>query len=159
MSLNRLWQMSYDSKLIDVLRNSKHAIPIIQSFHLFGITLLLASMVILNFRMLGIGLQEIRLEVLAKQVWSWGTAGLVLAMTSGLIVFIPDPARYAANYSFVTKMCTLLVAILFQYTFYRRVVRKEAAAAEPHRHIVLPLISLFLWFGVGWAGRAIAFLG
>jgi hypothetical protein len=159
MPLNHLWQMSYDSKTIDILRNSKHAIPIIQAFHLLGITLLLGAMVILNFRMLGIGLKEIRLQVLAKQVWSWGTAGLLLAIASGLMVFIPDPARYAANYSFLTKMCILLVAILFQYTLYRRVVRAEAASAEPHRHIALPLLSLFLWFGVGWAGRAIAFLG
>ena len=157
--LNHLWQMSYDSKLIDVMRNSKHAIPIIQSFHLFGITLLLASMVILNVRLLGIGLKEIRLQVLAKQVWSWGTAGLLLAMISGLLVFIPDPARYAANTSFVTKMCILVVAVLYQYTLYRRVVRAEAASAAPHRHVVIPLLSLMLWFSVGWAGRAIAFLG
>jgi hypothetical protein len=89
--------MSYDSKLIDVLRNSKHAIPIIQSFHLFGITLLLASMVILNFRMLGIGLR--------KSVWRFlrnrcgAGEQLVLAMTSGLIVLFRTP-RYAASYSF-----------------------------------------------------------
>ena len=157
--LNHLWQMSYDSKLIDVMRNSKHAIPIIQSFHLFGITLLLGAMVILNIRMLGVGLKEIPLQVLAKQAWSWGTAGLLLAMTSGLLVFIPDPARYAANTSFLTKMCILVVAVLYQYTVYRRVVRAEAASAEPHRHVVMPLLSLLLWFGVGWAGRAIAFLG
>jgi hypothetical protein len=159
MSLNRLWQFSYDSKLIDVLRNSKHAIPIIQSFHLFGITLLLASMVILNFRMLGIGLTGISLHVVARQALTWATTALLLTMTSGFLVFLPDPARYAANYSFLTKMCVLSAAILFQYAFYRRVVRREAAAAEPRRHVILPLISLTLWFGVGWAGRAIAFLG
>src|ERR1700730_11021531 len=107
MSLNRLWQMSYDSKLIAVMRNSKHAIPIIQSFHLFGIVLLLSAMVILNFRLLGIGLRGIRVEVLAKEVWKWGTAGLLLAMGSGFLVFLPDPARYAANKSFLTKMTIL----------------------------------------------------
>lgn len=159
MSLNRLWQMSYDSKLIDIIRNSHHAIPIIQAFHLFGITLLLGSMVILNFRMLGIGLGQIRLDVLAKQVWSWGTAGLLLAIASGFVVFIADPARYAANYSFLTKMSLLVIAILFQYTFYRRAVRAQAGAAEPRRHFAVPIMSLLLWFGVGWAGRAIAFLG
>ncbi len=159
MRLQRLWQMSYSSPTIDILRNSHLAIPVIQAFHLFGITLLLGSMVILNFRLLGIGLQEIKLEVLAKQVWSWGTAGLILAAVSGFFVFLPDPARYAANTSFNVKMIVLLVAILFQYTVYRRVVRAEAAAHASRRLVVLPLISLFLWFGVGWAGRAIAFLG
>lgn len=159
MSLQRLWQMSYDSKLIDVLRNSKHAIPVIQSFHLFGITLLLSAMVILNFRMLGIGLGETRLDALAKPVWKWATAGLSLAMASGFLVFVPDPARYAANRSFLAKMSLLIVAILFQYTVYRKVLRAESSTAEPHRRMIVPLLSLALWFSVGWAGRAIAFLG
>jgi hypothetical protein len=159
MSFNRLWQLSYDSKLIDIFRNSHHAIPVVQGFHLFGITLLLSAMVILNFRMLGIGLREIKLVVLAKQVWSWGTGGLLLAIVSGFLVFVPDPARYAANYSFRTKMSLLVIAILFQYTLYRKVVRAEASDVEPRRHLIVPIVSLTLWFGVAWAGRAIAFLG
>ena len=159
MNLNRLWQMSYDSPTIDILRNSHHAIPIIQAFHLLGITLLLGSVVILNFRLIGIGLSEIKLEVVAKQVWSWGTTGLILAVVSGFFVFLPDPARYAANTSFVIKMCLLLVTTLFQYTIYRRIVKAEVAAHSEQRHVALGIVSLFLWFGVGWAGRAIAFLG
>jgi len=159
MNLHHLWQWSYDSKTIDILRNSHHAIPLIQAFHLFGITLLLGAMVILNFRMLGIGMQQIALAVLAKQVWSWGTVGLLLAVASGLLVFIPDPARYAANYSFLAKMGLLLVATVFQYTLYRKAVRAEAAAANPQHHYGIAILSLCLWFGVAWAGRGIAFLG
>jgi hypothetical protein len=159
MSLQRLWQMSYNSPAIDVLRNSHYAIPLIQSLHLFGITLLLGSVVILNLRLLGIGLRGIRLEVIARQVWSWGTVGLILAAVSGFFVFLPDPARYAANKSFVTKMIILPTAILFQYTIYRRAVRADAAGQSTKRRLVLPVLSLSLWFAVGWAGRAIAFLG
>lgn len=159
MSLQRLWQISYESPAIDILRNSHYAIPVIQSLHLLGITLLLGSVVILNLRLLGLGLTGIRLEVIARQVWSWGTAGLILAAVSGFFVFLPDPARYAANTSFGVKMIVLPTAILFQYTVYRRAVRADAAANPGKRRVILPLLSLFLWFSVGWAGRAIAFLG
>ena len=69
--LQHLWQLSYDSKVVDVLRNAKYAIPIIQSFHLFGITLLLGGTVILNLRLLGVGLREIPMAVVARQVWRW----------------------------------------------------------------------------------------
>ena len=68
MSFQDLWRMSYDSHTIDILRNSKYAIPVIQSFHLFGITLLLGSMVILNLRLSGIGLRQIPMALLAKQI-------------------------------------------------------------------------------------------
>lgn len=98
-------------------------------------------------------------KVISNQVWSWGTGGLLLAMASGLLIFIADPARYAANHSFVTKMAVLTVAILFQFTFYRRAVRALPEAEHPWRLVILPVISLALWFTVGWAGRLIVFCG
>ena len=39
MDLQHVWEWSYSSKTIDLLRNSKYAIPLIQSLHLFGLTL------------------------------------------------------------------------------------------------------------------------
>ena len=159
MSLQHLWQMSYDSHTIDILRNSKYAIPLIQSFHLFGITLLLGSMVILNFRLLGIGLRQLPMAALSRQIWPWAIGGLVLAIASGFLVFVPDPARYAANYAFRTKMVAVCVAVAFQFLIYRKVIRSDAAEFRSRRNIVVACCSLVLWFLVGWAGRAIAFLG
>jgi hypothetical protein len=159
MSLQHLWQMSYDSRAIDILRNSKYAIPVIQSFHLFGITLLLGSMVILNLRLSGIGLRQLPMAALSRQIWSWAIGGLLLAIASGFLVFVPDPARYAANYAFRTKMVALCVAVAFQFLIYRKVVRSGTAESSSRRNIVVACCSLLLWFFVGWAGRAIAFLG
>ena len=159
MSLQHLWQMSYDSHTIDILRNSKYAIPVIQSFHLFGITLLLGSMVILNLRLLGIGFLQLPMAALSRQVWPWAVGGLLLAIGSGFLVFVPDPARYAANYAFRTKMVALCVAVAFQFLIYRKVIRSGAAESASRRNIAVACCSLLMWFLVGWAGRAIAFLG
>jgi len=151
--------MSYDSHTIDILRNSKYAIPVIQSFHLFGITLLLGSMVILNLRLLGIGFLQLPMAALSRQIWPWAIGGLLLAIASGILVFVPDPARYAANYAFRTKMVALCVAVTFQFLIYRKVIRSGAAESASRRNIAVACGSLLLWFLVGWAGRAIAFLG
>ena len=159
MSLQDLWRMSYDSPTIDIMRNSKYAVPIIQSFHLFGITLLLSGMVILNLRLLGIGLAQLPMKVLAKQAWRWAIGGLLLAMVSGFLVFVPDPARYAANYAFRTKMSLLCAAVVFQFSIFRNVIRSGAAESGSRRNMTVACVSLTLWFCVGWAGRAIAFLG
>jgi len=159
MSLQHLWQMSYDSHTIDILRNSKYAIPVIQSFHLFGITLLLGSMVILNLRLSGIGLRQLPMTALSRQIWPWAIGGLLLAIASGILVFVPDPARYAADYAFRIKMVALCVAVAFQFLIYRKVVRSGTAESRSSRNIAVACCSLVLWFLVGWAGRAIAFLG
>jgi hypothetical protein len=157
MSLQELWQWSYSSPTIEILRNSKYAIPIIQSFHLFGITLVLGGTVILNLRLLGLGFRELPMAVLARPVWRWMIAGLLLAMLTGFLVFIPDPARYAANRAFRTKMVALCVAIAFQFLIFRKVIGAPESKSASRR--IAACASLVLWFFVGWAGRAIAFLG
>jgi len=151
--------MSYDSKTIDILRNAKYAIPLIQSVHLFGITVLLGCNVMLNFRLLGIGMAELPMPVLAKQLWRWAIAGLAVTMLSGFFVFLPDPARYAANGAFQFKMALLLTTIIFQFTVFRKVIKSDPAVSARRRDIFVSLLSLTMWFCVGWAGRAIAFIG
>ena len=159
MSFEDLWRLSYDSKTIDVMRNSKYAIPVIQSFHLFGITLLLGGMVILNLRLLGLGFTQLPIATLGKQVWRSAMAGLLLAICTGILVFVPDPARYAANYAFRAKMTLLCIAVLFQFSLFRRTLRSGSAEVPSRSNTAVACLSLTLWFLVGWAGRAIAFLG
>jgi len=116
-------------------------------------------MVILNLRLLGIGFLQLPMAALSRQIWPWAIGGLLLAIASGILVFVPDPARYAANYAFRTKMVALCVAVTFQFLIYRKVIRSGAAESASRRNIAVACGSLLLWFLVGWAGRAIAFLG
>lgn len=158
MSLDQLWGWSYSSKLIDVLRNAKYAIPIIQSLHLFGLTLLLGTTVVFNLKLLGLGLRRIDMPEMNRQLWRIAVCGLLLSAVTGILVFIPDPARYAANTAFKTKLVILVFAILYHFTIFRKGVRATTPPA-PRRAALMAAVSLTLWFGVGWAGRAIAFLG
>lgn len=158
MSLHQIWEWSYSSKTIDVLRNAKYAIPLIQSFHLFGLTLVLGTTAVFNVRLLGLGLRKIAMPAIANQLWRWAVGGLLLSVATGILVFIPDPARYAANTAFKTKLVILLAAILFHFTVFRKVIRSSTPPA-PGRAKAVAALSLTLWFCTGWAGRAIAFLG
>jgi hypothetical protein len=158
MSLEHIWALSYSSKTIDILRNAKYAIPLIQSLHLFGLTLVLGTTVIFNLRLLGLGLRQLELPSISKQLWRVAVGGLLLSIATGILVFIPDPARYAANTAFKTKLVILILAILFHFTVFRRVIAASPPPV-PRRVAWVAAVSLTLWFCVGWAGRAIAFLG
>lgn len=158
MPLQQIWEWSYSSKTIDILRNVKYAMPLIQSFHLFGLTLVLGTTVVFNLRLLGLGLRKIAMPAIAKQLWRLAVGGLMLSIATGILVFIPDPARYAANTAFKTKLVILLAAILFHFTVFRKVIRANTPPS-PRRAAGVAAVSLTLWFCVGWAGRAIAFLG
>src|SRR5215469_10071983 len=115
MNLDRLWQLSYNSPTIDVLRNSKYGIPMIQAVHLVGLTMLLGVTVILNLRLLGIGMRRFSLPSLGAELWRWAKVGLLAMMVSGFFVFLLDHARYAANRSFKIKMVILIAEIIYQF--------------------------------------------
>jgi hypothetical protein len=102
-------------------------------------------------------MRRFSLPSLSAELWLWAKVGLLAMIVSGFFVFLPDPARYAANRSFQIKMVTLIAAIVYQFTVFKRAVHHEPA--ENKHSAWIAVCSLILWFGVGWAGRGIAFLG
>jgi len=149
--LQRFVQWCYYSKDYAFIRDSKYGIPILQSLHLTGITLLLGTTLILNLSLLGVGFKRLPLPVLSEQLWPWMKAALALTICAGIMVFLPDPTRYAHSGPFRLKMLLLCLALLYHFTVFKKTLRKDQG------NTTVATISLLLWFGVGWSGRAIAF--
>ena len=150
-------QWCYYSKDYAFIRDSKYGVPILQSLHLTGITLLLGTTLILNLRLLGLGFRRLPMPLLSEQLWRWTKVGLFLAICAGILIFLPDPTRYAHSGPFRLKMILLCLALIFQFTIFRKTVRTDPGLRSRLANSVVAVISLTLWFGVGWSGRAIAF--
>lgn len=129
---------------------------VIQLLHIAGFLLILSAVVLVNLRLLGFGLKQQSIPQLVKattpQIWY----GLGVLALSGLFVFIPSASLYFANQAFWIKFVLLLVVLLLQVTLFRWVT-----AIESPKRVVAYLtafVSLVLWFGVAFAGRAIGFV-
>jgi hypothetical protein len=157
MSLEKLFQWCYQSPVLGIIRDSSYAIPIIQTFHLVGLTILLGTTVMLNLRLLGIGMRQLPLPVVTRQLWPWTFGALLLNICSGILVFLPDPVRYVNSGPFQLKMALLSAAVLYHFTIFRKVTWADPPRLAPLRNAVVAFFSLTLWFSVGWAARAIAF--
>ena len=155
--IDSIVQWCYYSPDYAFIRDSKYGVPILQSLHLTGITLLLGTTLILNLRLLGIGFRRLPLPVLSEQLWPWMKAALLLTVCAGIMVFLPDPTRYAHSEPFRLKMLLLCLALLYQFTVFKKVTGVDPVTRPKSRNAALAAISLLLWFGVGWSGRAIAF--
>jgi hypothetical protein len=144
--------------IIIFIRDSQYGMPIVQSVHLVGLTLLLATVLVLNLRLAGVALKESPLEWLAQQLRPWMIAGLAVVVLSGVLIFVGTPEKYLASNPFRVKMAALGLAMLFQYGVLRRVTAPDAAPHSKSGRVLVAALSLTLWFTVGWAGRAIAFI-
>jgi uncharacterized membrane protein YcfT len=140
------------------IRDSQYGMPIVQSIHLTGLTILLAPVLVLNLRLAGVALKDSPLEWLARQLRPWTIAGLLVVVTSGLLIFLATPEKYLASNPFRVKMVTLALAMLFHHGVLRRFVATEHRPRSRAVTVLVSTISLTLWFTVGWAGRAIAFI-
>jgi uncharacterized protein DUF6644 len=142
---------------IVVMRDSSYGMPAVQSFHLVGLTFLLGAVFVLNLRLSSVGMRDWSLPVLERQLRPW-TLGAAMVMTSGALMFVGTPAKYLASNPFRFKMAMLGLAIVFQFVVFRRFFTADPGARRRSINVVVAAISLTLWFSVGWAGRAIAFV-
>ena len=95
---------------------------------------------------------------LAQQLRPWMLGGLAVVVLSGLLIFVGTPAKYLASNPFRVKMATLGLAMLVQYAMLRRFAAPDSAPRSRAVRLMVAAVSLTLWFTVGWAGRAIAFI-
>jgi hypothetical protein len=144
--------------IIAFIRDSQYGMPIAQSVHLVGLTLLLATVLVLNLRLAGVALKDSSLVWLAQQLRPWMLGGLAVVVLSGALIFIGTPAKYLASNPFRVKMIVLGLAVLFQYAMLRRFAAPDSAPRPRAVRFMVAALSLTLWFTVGWAGRAIAFI-
>ena len=123
--------------------------------HLFGLTLLLGSVVLTGLNLLGLFQRQKAPAQLRREVQPVMLTGLTLMVLTGGLIFTGGAEAYFAGYWFRLKMTLLLAALAFHVTVYRFVARGERRAAIARR--LTGAVMLLLWFGVACAGRAIAF--
>lgn len=140
------------------VRDSKYGMPAVQSFHLMGLTVLLATVLLLDLRLVGLGMRDYGLYWLARQLKPWTLGAFAVVLTSGILMFLATPGKYIGNRPFRVKMALLCLALLFHFGVLRRFTKTDSAARPRAVNVLVACLSLTLWFGVGWAGRAIAFI-
>jgi hypothetical protein len=140
------------------IRDSSFGMPAVQSVHLLGLTVLLAAILVLNLRLASVSMMDWSLPAVERQLRPWAWGGITLVLASGVVMFLGNPEKYLASAPFQVKMASLALAMLCQFGLFRRFFRSDPGVRRRSMNIVVAGLSLTLWFAVGWAGRAIAFV-
>lgn len=139
------------------IRDSRFLFPIIETFHLLGITMLLGTLLLVNLRLFNLGMRRQPIDRLAGDLAPWTLGSLALILVSGTLLFLSEALKCYDSGPFQLKMLLLFLAILFQFTVHRPFTTSGKALITPFRARLVGSLSLMLWFGVGLAGRAIGF--
>jgi hypothetical protein len=157
MSLLPFFQWCYQTAFGEAIRESLWLFPLIEAFHLVGLGLTAGAVLIVDLRLLGVGLTRQPVAQLSAAVEPWLLGSVTLMFASGFPLFLSEAIKCYYSFAFWIKMTCLLLVLLFTFTVRRRVTRTVLPPDRPVPGRFTALISLSLWFGVAWGGRWIGF--
>jgi len=141
----------------EAIRDSTWLFPFIEAFHLVGLAVIGGAVLLVDFRLLGLGLRRQPVAELARDAQPWLIAGVVFMIASGVPLFLAEAIKCYYSFAFWTKMAALALAIIFSFTVRRRVALTGDAHVDPFWMRVVGATSILLWSTVGWGGRWIGF--
>jgi hypothetical protein len=152
-----LFDWCQKSALAKAILDTGWLMPLCNTVHEIGMALLLGAVLVTNLRMLGLIMTRRPTSEVATELRPWIIVGLVIMLTTGLGMLLPEAVRWYRSDPFRIKMSFLLAALVFQFTIHRSVALNHSASLGRCRTV--GTLSLVLWFGVGLGGRALTFLG
>lgn len=137
-------------------------VPLVQTVHIIAIAILLTTVYVISFRLIGItrGAQPLAALTAHSAPWIW--TALCVLLASGILLTITEPARELLNWAFRVKMLMVLALAALLWTVQSRTrrnpqywtespVRRRAARA-------IGIVSIVVGAGIVTAGRWIAYV-
>ena len=143
------------------VRQSLWLFPAIETVHLLGMSALVASIAVLDLRLMGLLRRGENVSVVAARVLPWAWAAFALQVVTGGLLFSSEAVHMVRNPAFRMKVLLILLAgvhaLVFQLAARKR-MRGWESAAPPAWARLAGAVSLLLWIGVVAAGRWIGFI-
>src|SRR5437867_12839867 len=126
MSLLTFFEWLQYSSLLSAMRGSPWIFPLIASIHLMGLALIGGSVLLVDLRLLGLGMRHQPLAQVARDCERWLLVSLVILLPTGVLQFIwfASTKDYYMK-AFWIKIAALALALLFTFAVRRRVVMAD----------------------------------
>jgi hypothetical protein len=145
------------SALGEFIRSSAWLFPAIECVHLLGLVLLGGAVLLVDLRLLGLGLRDHPVHVVGAAGHRLLLGGVTLMILTGIPLFLSEAIKCYYSQAFWVKIITLVPAVVFALTIRRRVASAPDGKVGRAALAVTALVSLALWFTVAAAGRWIGF--
>jgi hypothetical protein len=161
MFLLSICQWVDSTRLSAIVRQSNWLFSTLDTIHTLGIVLVAGTILLVDLRLLGLGLRSIPVAQLVARIVPSTLWGFGLMLLSGGLLFSSEAVKMYHSPAFRIKMILLalagLNALIFHWTIYRDAAHWDPASLVPARARLAGLLSLVLWIAIIAAGRAIAY--
>jgi hypothetical protein len=156
LGLLPLFQWFYATSLGETIRNSTWLFPIFEAFHLLALGITAGAVMVVDFRLLGMGLSKQPVAQLVDSARPWLLGAVAVMFATGIPLFLSEAIKCLYSFAFWVKMISLFLVLVWVFTVRSKVTHADVSK-EPALARATGAISLALWFGVAWGGRWIGF--
>lgn len=147
--------------LAAAIRGTAYLYPVLESFHIIGIALLIGPAAAFDLRLLGLARHQLRVTTAAQYLLPLSRLGFAIAAVTGVLMFLPGATLLADRASAPWKLGLILLAglniLVFHRSTYRRVQEWDTDEPTPVAARIAAMVSLTAWSGVTLAGRFLAY--
>jgi hypothetical protein len=132
--------------------------PLVEAAHLIGVAILVGTSVLVDLRLLGLGLRRLSAAGLARDLEVWTRTGLGVVLLTGPALFGSNIDRYGANPAFLFKLIVLAAALGVHFGVRRPFLERSGGDEGPSDRLArgIAVASTLLWTLVVLGGRGIA---
>jgi hypothetical protein len=141
------------------IRESTWAFAVIESVHLLALSVIGGAILLVDLRLLGLGLTRHTVRDLARDAQRWQTWSLLVLIITGIGLFLSESVKCYYSFPFWYKISALFVIIIFTYTIRKKIVFAPEGQFGRGAAAAVAIVSMTMWFTVGAAGRWIGFSG
>lgn len=141
------------------IRSSAWLYPAIESAHLAGVALLLGAVAVWDLRLLGT-FGHLPAASLARAALPVARVGFVLAVPTGILLFLTEATTLAGNTAFRLKLAVIVLALANIAVFHRGAgltLESWGEGEVPRAARVAGAVSLLAWTTALVAGQWIAY--
>lgn len=138
--------------------------PVIEAGHLLALSVLGGAVLIVDLRMMGLGLTSRSVAEIFRNARPWLLGAIAGLISTGIPLFLSEPTKCYYSPAFWVKMYALAGALIFTFAIRNRVAAREntdtsekAVRHTARRQMLVGALSIALWVTVAAAGRWIGF--
>ncbi|HMF97818.1 MAG TPA: DUF6644 family protein, partial [Vicinamibacterales bacterium] len=147
------FQWLSDTRVSQAIGQSSWAFAVVESVHLLALAVIGGAVLMVDLRLLGLGLRDQPIERVARDAFPWFVGSLIVMLITGFGLFMSEAIKCYYSTPFWVKMGSLLLAMIFAFTVRRKVALAGEGQVRPIWLKVVAVVSLVLWFAVGASGR------
>jgi hypothetical protein len=154
VDLYSLCQQLEATPIGEAIKNSTWLFPAIEAVHLIALALLGGALLMLDLRLIGVGLTGQATSAVERSTRPWLVGAILTMITTGGLIAFSEALKLLDRQAFTVKMIALAAALVFTFAIRNPQARRDVGGVAAK---AIAVVSLSLWLTVALAGRWIGF--